>query len=58
MEDRVDAITLILSKLSNRSINDLQQMCTDMNPILEYNFNHLKNILPQQEFNKIIAGII
>ena len=58
MEDRVDAITLVLSRLSNRSVNDLQQMAADMGPILEYNFDHLKNILPQQEFNKIIAGII
>lgn len=56
-EDRVNAIMLLLKQLSNRSINDLQQMAIDMQEILEHNFNHLKNTFTQQELNKIIAGI-
>jgi len=56
-EDRVDAILELLHSLSNKSSDELQKMAVDMQPILDYNFNHLKNVLPGQEFNKILTGI-
>lgn len=57
LEDRVTAIMKLLTSLSTMSESAMQQLILDMQTIIEHNFYHLKNVLPNQEFEKILNGI-
>jgi hypothetical protein len=52
-EQRVDAIIDIIHIWSRKSVVELQQIAEQMTPVLEHNFNHLCNTLPQQQLESI-----
>jgi hypothetical protein len=42
IDRRLVKVYAIIKKLCNLSIDELKNMCDEMSPILEYNFNHYK----------------
>lgn len=52
-ETRVDMIVNLLTRISLYSPGQLQQMCSDMQEVLDYNFTHLTTNFVNQEREKI-----